>query len=55
MPFKSEAQRRYMHKNLPEIAVRWEAEYGSSDLPKRIKPKTKLQEKRRNRRKGRRY
>ena len=36
-----------MHKNLPEIAVRWEAEYGSSDLPKRINPKTKLQEKRR--------
>jgi len=27
MPFKSEAQRRYMHANLPEIAQRWEQEY----------------------------
>jgi hypothetical protein len=39
MPFKSEAQRRYMHKNLPEIAARWEKEYGSKNLPARIKPK----------------
>jgi len=55
MPFKSEAQRRYMHRNLPEIAARWEAEYDNSELPKRIKPKTKLREKRRRRRRGRRY
>jgi len=39
MPFKSEAQRRYMHKNLPEIAARWEKEYGSGKLPARVKPK----------------
>jgi hypothetical protein len=39
MPFKSEAQRRYMYKNLPEIAARWEKEYGSKDLPSRVKPK----------------
>lgn len=39
MPFKSEAQRRYMYKNLPEIAKRWEKEYGSNDLPARVKPK----------------
>jgi len=28
-----------MYKNLPEIAKRWEKEYGSKDLPARIKPK----------------
>ncbi len=39
MPFKSEAQRRYMHKNLPEIAARWEKEYSSNNLPARVKPK----------------
>lgn len=26
MPFKSEAQRRWMHKNQPAMAKRWEAE-----------------------------
>lgn len=26
MPFKSDAQRRYMYSQLPEIAKRWEAE-----------------------------
>jgi hypothetical protein len=26
MPFKSQAQRRYMYKNLPEIAAQWEKE-----------------------------
>lgn len=35
MPFKSEKQRRYMHANHPEIAERWEHEYG--DKPKRLK------------------
>jgi hypothetical protein len=39
MPFKSEAQRRYMYKNLPEIAARWEKEYDSKNLPARVKPK----------------
>ena len=28
-----------MHKNLPEIAARWEKEYGSNNLPARIRPK----------------
>jgi|TARA_R110000787_G_scaffold36651_6_gene93431 hypothetical protein len=42
MPFKSKAQRAWMHKNLPSIAKRWEREYSSKDiLPKRVKPKTK--------------
>ncbi len=26
MPFKSEAQRRWMHANQPEMAKRWEKE-----------------------------
>jgi len=26
MPFKSEAQRRYMYSQIPEIAARWEKE-----------------------------
>tara|TARA_R110000744_G_scaffold119546_1_gene222968 strand:- start:89 stop:259 length:171 start_codon:yes stop_codon:yes gene_type:complete len=38
MAFKSEAQRRYMHKHLPLLAKKWEAE-GSNNLPERIGPK----------------
>jgi hypothetical protein len=35
MPFVSEAQRRFMWKNHPEIARRWAHEYpGQHDLPK---------------------
>lgn len=37
MPFKSEAQRRYLYANEPDIAKRWEREYGTStDLPERV-------------------
>ena len=37
MPFKSEAQRRWMHKNLPKIAKRWEKEYPSKErLPTKV-------------------
>jgi hypothetical protein len=40
MPFKSEAQRRYMYRNLPEIAARWEKETPSgAKLPTRVNPK----------------
>ena len=40
MPFKSKAQRRWMYKNLPEMAKRWESETPSSKtLPPRIKSK----------------
>ena len=39
MPFKSEAQRRFMHKNYPDIAKRWEQEGTSGTLPDRIHPK----------------
>lgn len=35
MPFRSEAQRRYMWSQHPEIAKRWTKEYGSIVVPKR--------------------
>lgn len=35
MPFRSEAQRRYMWAKHPEIAERWTEEYGSSPEPKK--------------------
>jgi|TARA_B100001113_G_scaffold265939_1_gene220791 hypothetical protein len=57
MPFKSQAQRAYMYKNLPEIAEQWEKETTSGVLPKRIhpkKPKRSLLTQRRRRRKVRR-
>tara|TARA_R110000824_G_scaffold40782_1_gene121867 strand:- start:289 stop:462 length:174 start_codon:yes stop_codon:yes gene_type:complete len=41
MPFRSQAQRAYMYKNLPEIAEQWEKETTSGTLPKRINPKKK--------------
>jgi len=43
MPFKSKAQRAWMHKNKPRIAAKWEQESKwdkvSSDLPERKNPK----------------
>ncbi len=45
MPFKSEAQKRFMYKNKPEIAKRWEQEAKwdkiSEKLPKRVTNKKK--------------
>ena len=41
MPFRRQAQRAYMYKNLPEIAEKWERETTSGTLPKRIHPKKK--------------
>ena len=35
MPFKSEAQRRWMHANRPEMAKRWEAEEKSPAYKKK--------------------
>ena len=35
MPYKSEKQRRYMHAKHPEIAKRWDKEYGSKGKTKR--------------------
>lgn len=39
MPFVSEAQRRWMYKNKPEMAKEWEAVTGKKKLPKRVKKK----------------
>jgi hypothetical protein len=40
MPFKSEAQRRYLYANEPKIAERWSKETPKGKkLPKRVKPK----------------
>jgi len=36
MPFKSEAQRRWMWKNDPEMASKWENETPPGKLPKRL-------------------
>jgi len=42
MPFKSEAQRRYLFKYHPEIAKRWAEEYGTpKHLPYHKKKKKK--------------
>ena len=32
MPFQSEKQRRYLHANHPEIAKRWERDYGEGGI-----------------------
>ena len=34
MPFQSEKQRRYLHANHPEIAKRWERDYGDGGVAK---------------------
>lgn len=40
MPFKSKAQRRWMHANEPEMAKRWEKETPKkARLPEKKKPK----------------
>lgn len=37
-PFKSEAQRRYLYKNKPEMAKEWEAHTPKDKkLPKRVR------------------
>jgi len=48
MPFKSEAQRRWMWKNDPDMAQKWEAETPSGKLPKRLhrKVRTKMNRRR---------
>lgn len=39
MPFRSDAQRKYMYSQLPEIAKRWEAETPKGKkLPKKVHP-----------------
>ena len=41
MPFKSESQRRWMYKNKPKMAKRWESETSKGSLPERIGKKKK--------------
>lgn len=42
MPFKSDAQRRYMYSQEPEIAKAWRKKYGpQTNLPERAKKKKK--------------
>lgn len=40
MPFKSEAQRRFMYKEHPEIAKRWDAHTPDTRLPERVHVKS---------------
>lgn len=47
MPFQSEAQRRWMHINQPELAKRWEALEASGEYT----PRKKVIKKRMDRRK----
>ena len=48
MPYKSMAQRSYMLKNKPEMAKKWDSEYGKSDkYPKSLKSTMKDMVKRR--------
>jgi hypothetical protein len=43
MPFKSEAQRKYLHANQPKLAQEWEQKYPvSGQLPERAKPSKKV-------------
>ncbi len=39
MPFKSQAQRKWMYANHPEMAKRWEKETKKKKLPKKVKKK----------------
>ena len=42
MPFKSEAERRFLWAKHPEIAQRWSDKYGSGKgLPMHVKTKTR--------------
>ena len=42
MPFKSKAQRKWMHKNKPTMAKKWEKKTPkSAKLPKKVKKRKK--------------
>lgn len=41
MPFKSEAQRRWMYKNKPDMAKRWETETPDKKLPEHVEKEKK--------------
>lgn len=39
MPYVSEKQRRFMHVRHPDIAARWDEEYGGKIQPKHKRPR----------------
>jgi len=42
MPYKSEAQRKFMHAKHPEVAKEWDKKYPTpKKLPEHVKPKKK--------------
>jgi hypothetical protein len=42
VPFRSQAQRRFLYSQHPEIAKRWQREYGSSkSLPEHVRKNKK--------------
>jgi len=53
MPFKSQAQRRWMYANKPEMAKQWEDETPPGRLPARLNSRstsrTKISQRRRRR------
>ena len=51
MPFRSKAQRRYMHAYLPDLAQKWERYPNQKNLPEKVKKK---KSKMRNRKKPKR-
>ena len=53
MPFKSQAQKKWMYANMPEMAKEWEDETPAGRLPARLNSlstsKTKISQRRRRR------
>ena len=48
MPFRSEAQRAYLHKHLPELAARWEDKTPKgTNLPEHVRREEPLPKKKR--------
>lgn len=39
MPFKSEAQRKFMYAKHPKIAKKWQKKTGKKKLPKKVRKK----------------
>jgi len=46
MPFKSTAQRAWMHANIPDIAQEWEKYLNQKNLPEKVKKKKSKMRKR---------
>lgn len=45
MPYRSDKQRRFMHAKHPDIAARWDKEYGGKVQPKKKPAKKKRRKK----------